>query len=377
MRLAPALLLLGAAALSACAAVPRSGPQGDAMRAGAAADGAAPYHLRVLDADTVAALSAAQAAEAEAARAAARLEAARPIHGRHLRPGDVVEITIWEAVNGGLFSAAGDTGPRSIALPPQQVDGAGYVTAPYAGRLKAAGRTPAQLSAALVAALEGKAIQPQAIASLRESPGAAVTVVGDAAARPGRVALHGVGERLLDVVAAAGGVKTAAHDAVVRLTRRGRGAAARWDAVLRDPSQNVAMRAGDTIALTAEPRSYAVFGATNRPVLTPFNAASVTLDEALAAAAGLSDQRADPAAVFVIRHEPAAEALGLGRGGAPVVYNLDLSRPEAFFLARGFEMRDKDMIYVANAPMADLRKLFSTIGAFLSPTSQAANLSGL
>ena len=189
--------------------------------------------------------------------------------------------------------------------------------------------------------------------------------------------LFGVGERLLDVVAAAGGVKTAAHDAVVRLTRRGAAAAARWDSVLRDPSQNVAMRAGDTVALTAEPRSYAVFGATNRPVLTPFNAASVTLDEALAAAAGLSDQRADPAAVFVIRHEPAAEALGLGRGGAPVVYNLDLSRPEAFFLARGFEMRDKDMIYVANAPMADLRKLFSTIGSFLSPTSQAANLSGL
>ena len=372
MRLAPLLLLAAAAALSACAVAPKSGPTGDAVREGAAQTGR--YVLKPLDGAVVAALAQADAAEAEAARRASRLVSARPRHGRRIRPGDLVEITIWEAVNGGLFSSAGESGPRSVSLPAQRVDGAGYVITPYAGRLKAAGRSPAQLSAAIVKALDGKAIQPQAMAAVRESPGDAVTVVGDAAARPGRVALHGVGERLLDVVAAAGGVKTPAHDAVVRLTRGGASGAARWDAVLRQPAQNVAMRPGDTVALVAEPRSYAVFGAALRPVLTPFTRARVTLDEAIAAAGGLDDDRAEPASVFLFREERAAPALGLGAGPRAVVYNLDMRRPEAFFLARKFAMRDKDILYVANAPVTDLRKVLSVIGAALSPATRSVNL---
>ncbi|MGG7566300.1 polysaccharide biosynthesis/export family protein [Rhodovulum sp. DZ06] len=373
MRLVPLAMLACAAFASACAVAPKSGPDASAVRA---VESAGPYIMRPLDVGTVTALEVAGAAAEAAAAAAEKLEAARPLHGQAIRAGDLVQITIWEAVNGGLFSAAGESGPRSIALPPQRVDGAGFIDAPYAGRLRAAGRTPAQLSDALVRALDGKAIQPQAIAAVLESPGAHVTVIGDAAARPGRVPLAGVGERLLDVVAAAGGVKTPAHDAMLRLTRAGRSAAARYDRVLREPTQNVAVRPGDTVALTAEPRSYAVFGAALRPVLTPFPRARVTLAEAISAAGGLDDQRAEPESVFLFRDEPAAPALGLGEGPRQVVYNLDLTRPEAFFLARRFEMRDDDVIYVANAPITDLQKVLSAVGAALSPATRTVGLAG-
>jgi polysaccharide export outer membrane protein len=381
MRLKALCLMLGALALAGCSAVPKSGPQAGAVRAAAApSSGIAPYAFRVLDGDVVAALATARGAEAERARAAAQFETARPLHGQVMRPGDLVAITIWEAVNGGLFSAAAEDGPRSTRLPTQRVDAAGMISAPYAGRLRAAGRTPDQVANALVAALAGKAIEPQAQVALIESPAATVTVIGDAAAQPGRVPLVGVGERLLDIIASAGGARTPNHEALIRLTRQGRSGEAWLDAILRQPEQNVAMRPGDTLALMAEKRSFTVFGAAGRPVMTAFPRARVTLDEAIATAGGLNDNQADPSSVFVFREEsgPAAEVvLGAPSGTVvPVVYNLDLSRPESFFLARGFEMRDKDIVYVANSPITDLRKVFSLIGAALSPASASTGLAG-
>lgn len=370
-------LLLFAALLSACALAPRAGPTGGAVDALGRAEGP-PVRLVALDAAAVAALAGVDAAEAARAAALRPFAEARPVQGERIRVGDLVEITIWEAVGGGLFSAGTENGPRASRLPPQRVDERGRISAPYAGSLRAAGRTPAQLSAAVTAALEGKAIQPQAMAVVLDSPGAAATVIGDAAARPGRVPLHGVGERLLDVVAAAGGVKTPAHQARVALVREGASGEAWFDEVIADPARNVAILPGDTVALTETRRGYSVFGATLRPIRADFPRARVTLDEALSQAGGLDDDRAEPASVYVFRQErpDALAALGLPGGAGDVVYNLDLSRPEAFFDARRFAMRDKDVIYVANAPATDLRKVLSVIGSALSPASRSVGLAG-
>lgn len=380
MRLKVLCLMLGALALSGCSAVPKSGPTSSAVRAAAApGTDAAPYAWRLLDSDVIAALTEARGAEVEREKAAAQFETRRPLHGQILRAGDLVSVTIWEAVNGGLFSAEAEDGPRSTRLPPQRVDAAGMISAPYAGRLRASGRTPEQVARALVSALGGKAIEPQAQVSVLESPAATVTVIGDAAAMPGRVQLVGVGERLLDVVASSGGAKTANHEALVRLTREGRSGEAWLDAILRQPEQNVAMRPGDTLALMAHRRSFTVFGAAGRPVMTPFPRARIMLDEAIATAGGLNDNQAEPESVFIFRNETpevAARVLGADLRETPVVYNLDLSKPEAFFLARGFEMRDKDIVYVANSPITDLRKVFSLIGAALAPASSSTGIAG-
>lgn len=366
MRSASLSFLVLAAVLSGCGVAPKSGPQSAAVIAGAEADGAM-YDLRVLDAPTIASLQADHAARAAVDAKASRLRRDAPLLGAVLRPGDLVSVTIWEAVNGGLFSGATPDGPKSTRLPPQRVDAAGMIGAPYAGRLRAAGRTPDQVARALVGALAGKAIEPQAQVTVMESPGATVTVVGDAASQPGRVPLNGVGERLLDVIAAAGGVNTPSHEARVRLTRAG-GAGEAWlDSILREPGQNVAMRPGDTLALMAQRRSYTVFGAARRPLMTPFPRANLTLDEAIATAAGLDDDRADPSAVFVFREAP---------GARKMVYNLDLSQPEAFFLARGFQMEDHDILFMANSPVTDLRKILSLVGEMLNPVGRTTALAG-
>ena len=165
----------------------------------------------------------------------------------------------------------------------------------------------------------------------------------------------------------------------MRLTREGRQGEAHLARILREPAQNLRVRPGDVIGLLEDGQSFTALGAAGRPQRLPFSSESVTLDEALAEAGGLRDFSANPAAVFVFRYEDAEvvrDLTGEAAEGpvAPVVYNLDLSDPGAFFLARRFEMRDGDILYAANAPIADARKVLGLLSDLLSPATGGLRL---
>jgi hypothetical protein len=71
--------------------------------------------------------------------------------------GDVVSVTIFEAEPGGLF-IPGEAGARPgnfVTLPDQVVDSNGNITVPYAGTIRALGRTPSEVQEAINEALRG------------------------------------------------------------------------------------------------------------------------------------------------------------------------------------------------------------------------------
>ena len=309
-----------------------------------------------------------------------------------LKIGDVVSVTIWEAVEGGVFSGNG-MGNRASGLPRQRIGDSGAISVPYAGRIRAAGRTPEAVASAIVAALEGKAIEPQVLVTLDTSPVSAVTVIGDALGKAGRIPLAGVGERVLDVLATAGGASIPAHQALVRLTRGDAQAETHLSRILREPAQNVRVMPGDVLTVMNSNESYSVMGAANRPRRMSFSAEIMPLDEALADVGGLSDNSASPSAVYVFRYEPTELARQLppvpdrapeGREPpsagtsaglmSPVVYNLDLSDPGSFFLARRFVVQDGDIIYVANADFANAQKVLRVFASVLTPAAATLRL---
>jgi polysaccharide export outer membrane protein len=69
--------------------------------------------------------------------------------------GDVVSVTIFEAEPGGLFLPieAGARPGNFVTLPDQTVDSNGNITVPYAGTIRAAGRTPSEVQQAIIEAL--------------------------------------------------------------------------------------------------------------------------------------------------------------------------------------------------------------------------------
>ena len=301
--------------------------------------------------------------------------------------GDYVQVTIWEAAAGGLFSAPANaqmtgSGSRQATIPEQVVGPDGAITVPYAGRVQVKDRTPQQVEQAVVTALTGKAIEPQALVTVTRNVANTVTVVGEVTGGA-RVPLTTRGDRILDVVASAGGTKAAAHETFVTLVRGRQSVRIPMQALLTNPSENVFVKPGDVISVAKEPQTFTSAGATGQNSVVPFDSIGITLDQAIARAGGLSDTRADPGGVFVIRYERPEEydQLGFRRPdpGAlpqvPVIYRVNMRDPNGFFMARRFPIRNKDILFVSTAPAAEMHQVINVLIGFVGAAATVVAVS--
>jgi polysaccharide biosynthesis/export protein len=288
--------------------------------------------------------------------------------------GDVISITIFESGAGGLFTPS-ETTIRSgnyVTLPPQAVDTQGNISVPYAGSIRAQGRTAIELQQAIVAALKDMALKPQAVVTLLEQHATSFTVLGDVRAA-GRFPALASGERLLDAIARAGGLLAPGNESWVVFERRGRRAVVPFGALIDVPANNIYVRPQDTIYVYREPQTFLAFGAfgalgTTRQGQLAFEAWRISLSEAMAKAGGLNDISAEPAAIFIYRGETRELAQQLGVDVSrfdgpiiPVIYNLDLRDPAGYFLASKFQMRNKDVIYASNASSVEASKFLNYV----------------
>jgi polysaccharide biosynthesis/export protein len=297
--------------------------------------------------------------------------------------GDSVVVSIWEGASGGLFtSAVADQvapGSHSIVLPEQTVGRDGAISVPFAGRVPAAHRLPVEVQHTIEQRLSGKAIEPQAIVSVTKSVTNTATVTGEVV-KGERVPLSLKGDRLLDVVAAAGGARTPVYETSIRLSRDGATATMPMEALVADPAENIYARPGDVLTVVRVPRTYTVLGAAGRNSEIDFPAGSVTLIEAVARGGGLQDQRSDPAGVFLFRWEEPAIAAALGvkpgessaDGRVGIVYRLDLSDARAYLAAARFPIKDKDILYIANSSATEVEKFLQLINGLIAPAVTGA-----
>ncbi|MFT7754781.1 UNVERIFIED_CONTAM: hypothetical protein ODX46_01320, partial [Salmonella enterica subsp. enterica serovar Enteritidis] len=76
-----------------------------------------------------------------------------------------------------------------------------------------------------------------------------------------RISLSGAGERILDAIASAGGIRAAASESIIRLTRNGVTARIPFDVLIENPAENIRLKSGDLITVVREPRTILVLGA--------------------------------------------------------------------------------------------------------------------
>jgi polysaccharide export outer membrane protein len=283
--------------------------------------------------------------------------------------GDIVSVTVFEASSGGLFipAEAGVRPGNFINIPNQAVDVHGNITIPYAGEIRARGRTQVEVQQAIVDALKDRAIEPQVVVSIVDQRTSLITVVGDVG-RPARIPAQLSPERILDAITRAGGPSGPGPDVWVMLERNGRRALAPFGALIYEPANNIYVHPNDTIYLYREPQTYLAFGALGTQQQVPFGTWRITLAEAVAKAGGLRDEAADPASVFLYRGETreVAEAMGIDCSKfqgpiIPVIYNINFRNPGSYFLATTFEMRNKDVIQVSNSVSAEATKFLTYV----------------
>ena len=298
--------------------------------------------------------------------------------------GDTVAVSIWQAGSGPAFLAprvAPGTGPtpnpqpgQEVVLPDQVVGRDGAISVPYAGRVRVAGRTPLQVQNTIEHNLAEQVVQPQAIVTVTRTVANTVTVSGEDVVGQ-RVPLSAGGDRVLDVIASAGGSKLPVYDTSVLISRNGRTATIPMTTLVSDPQDNIYAWPGDVITIERTPKTFSVFGATSTNNQVPFGAPRLDLAQAVAKAGGLIDLRADPEGVFLFRFESPAvvNALGIpnltnqsGRE-SPVLYHLNLRQVDGYYLADSFDIKNNDLIYVANAPLTQVQKFFTMIGLITAP----------
>ena len=385
MRRLAALAVICAFALfglSACGSLPDSGPSvQQVVQESGAGQTDQRYELVNIDSHVVDVLRH-RPPDSFAARFGDRKTAREPVIG----VGDSVLVTIWEATSGGLFSSPTMTGQisggsNSAQIPEQVVGRDGGITVPYAGRIHVVGQTPRAVQATIEKALQGKAIQPQVLLTVTRAVSNSVSVGGEVA-NGARVPLSVGGDRLLDVIASAGGVRAPVNETFVELSRGSTTTRVPLTRVIANPAENIYLHPGDVVTLVRDPQTYIAMGATGRNDEIPFNADGINLAQAIAKAGGLQDNRSDMTGVFVFRYESASVLRALRPDSplaeqgrlAPVVYRLDLSNPDSLFLQQSFPVASRDVVYVSNASSLGIQKVFSIVGGGLGTVGSVANI---
>ncbi|VWB54440.1 capsular biosynthesis protein [Burkholderia lata] len=146
------------------------------------------------------------------------------------------------------------------------------------------------------------------------------------------------------------------------------------DTVIRDPHQNIPLRAGDVVTALFQPYSFMSLGATGKNQEVDFETQGITLAQALARSGGLEDSRSDAQGVFIFRLE-SADALSwpktpvrtTAEGKVPVIYRINLRDPNSFFALQSFVMENKDLLYVSNAPVTEVQKVLNLVFSVVYP----------
>lgn len=370
-RWARPVALLAALGVAASCGLPRTGPNKREIFAGSVQREGDAYIVSVNDRVTRA------TAVVPALGFSSGFQSAGVLTSDTIRPGDILGLTVWENVDDGLL--AGEAA-NSTLLEEVQVDSAGFIFVPYAGRLRASGSTPEQLRVAITEKLEDQTPDPQVEVRRLAGDGSTVSLIG-AVGGQGVYPIERPTRTLSTMLAKAGGVTIRPEIAQITVIRGSQKGTIWFQDLYDNPTLDIALRGGDRILVEEDTRAFTALGATGSQARVPFDTQDMSALEAIAQVGGLVSMASDPTGVFVFRNEP-AEIAGqvLGRtdlqGAQRMVYVLNLTEPNGMFLARDFVIRDDDTLYVTEAPYAQWSKTISLITGGLTPLANLSTLAG-
>jgi len=270
-------------------------------------------------------------------------------------PRDILTITVWEHPE--LTIPAGEF--RSAETAGNTVGEDGNIFYPYAGVIKAAGKTVEEIRDELTKKLSQYIEQVQLDVRVTSYRSQRVYVVGEVTT-PGIQLVKDIPLTVLEAINSAGGLSPEADSRNIILTRDGKTYKINLLALYEggDLSQNIPLQQGDVLNVPDRQfNKIFVFGETSAATTGSGSSAMpggsqstrarslymskgrMTLAEALSDAGGISQDFADAARIFVFRG-------GLGK---PKIYHLDAKSPDALLLADRFPLQPRDVIFVDRA----------------------------
>jgi polysaccharide export outer membrane protein len=293
---------------------------------------------------------------------------------RIIRAGDTLQVVVWNTEDNPLLGAPGQ---RSVELGPITVSTGGSVFMPYIGDIRVAGMSPERAREAIEAEFMEVTPSAQVQLELQEGRMSQVSLVGGVAA-PGPYPLVDQSYTVLSLIAAGGGVPTGLNNPQIRLIRDGELYGTSVDRLFSEPALDTTLRGGDKVIVEADERRFLSLGAAGSEAVHPFPRDRVTAIEALSIIGGLSDSRANPQGILILRDYPASAVrpAGSGSGAASgpsherVVFTIDLTSADGLFSAGEFRVLSGDLVYATESPVTSASTVFDILGTTLGLASR-------
>ena len=278
--------------------------------------------------------------------------------------GDVLSIVVWdrpELAGGGMTAAtaaadASGTGAgSSFNTPPPGfvVDHQGRIQFPFAGLLPVEGLTEEAARALLTQKLARYIANPNITLRVQSYRSKRVYIDGEVK-QPGLQAINDIPMTLVEALNRAGGLLPTADQSRIALER----GEARYSINLRDLVQkginpgNIMLAPGDVVRVHSRDESKVfVSGEVVTPRALTMHNGRLTLNEALGETGGISPLSGDARQIYVVRKTPERTR----------VFQLDARLAGSLAMAESFELRPKDVVYVAASPLANWNRHLSLL----------------
>lgn len=263
-------------------------------------------------------------------------------------PQDILQITVWN------HPELTNPGATANELSGRLVGADGYIFFPYAGRIRAAGRTVAEIRSELTRKLSAYLVEPQVDVSVSNYRSKRVFVVGQVAT-PGPVPLTDIPLTVTDLVANSGGFTPEADLRNAALNRDGQRRPLDLYALYYqgDMRQNLPLKPNDILSIP-ENRYNKVFvlGEVLTPQSIVMPRGRMSLAEAISDAGGFNPITANAGQVYVLRKGPE---------NRPQIWHLNSKSPDALILADSFDLQPRDIVYVDPAGIARWNRVISNL----------------
>jgi polysaccharide export outer membrane protein len=284
-----------------------------------------------------------------------------------IAPGDMLSITIFDAEENSLLTGPGQ---RVVNLQSVPVGSDGRIFLPFVGNMKVSGMAPDTARQRIQDTLINTVPSAQVLLNVEPGRGNTANLVSGVRA-PGVYPLPDRNVSLLSLLSLGGGVDAGLSNPQVRLFRGNRTYGISLDRLFDEPALDTTIQGGDRVLIEADERYFLSLGATTTESLHPFPKEKVSALDAMSIVGGLSDARANPQGILILREYPAsalrpgAEPTSAGPPQDRVVFTIDLTRADGLFSAGNFMIQPGDLVYATESPLGASASVLSIFGAAL------------
>lgn len=284
--------------------------------------------------------------------------------------GDQLDITIWDGAEDPLLTPIGQ---KMAVIKTAEVSPEGNIFIPYLGEVNVEGLSTDQARKKIQSKFAR--VIPSAQAQLVWTAGRQNSVeMVSGTKSPGIYQLSDGNFTLLGLIAKAGGVNLGLSNPHVSLMRKEKIYNISLEKLYSDPRFDTVLLGGDKIIIEEDQRYFLALGASGTEAVIPFDQDRITALDAMSMIGGLSDARADPTSILILRENGSFVAVEdkQDRKAEQVIFSVDLTTAEGLFSAGQFEIFPRDLVLATESNVTDATTLLTLFGMFLGISASMA-----